>query len=193
MEVFSKILTKTDIGKRLAVPSQRKKCFLSFTGQQHRIEFEVVDEDGGVWVFVCSTRKLGRFPKPVLTKGWLQFARWWKLAVGDEVILHSKVRGQYRIEIKRATQLSYNDPDRALGVASYVEEEEPTLTTCNSREQAITYDQNEGLLESEAVDLQQHSKPKLIDFFKLESEARQVNKPKFIDFFKKKLGPVLNF
>ncbi|XWS67491.1 hypothetical protein CRYUN_Cryun04dG0011200 [Craigia yunnanensis] len=153
--VFSKILTKTDIEKRLSVPTVKKKCFLNFR-DQHKEEFKAIDMNGKVWLFLCSTRKTKGYPKPVLSKGWLLFVRCWKLAIGDKVILHRKQdkagKGHYIIEvIKRATQRSSvlsplvqnHDADRTMAVASYSNvsshvldqasdsniEEEPTLTS----------------------------------------------------------------
>ncbi|XWS55294.1 hypothetical protein CRYUN_Cryun10bG0162900 [Craigia yunnanensis] len=188
MILFLKSLTKTDIQKRLSVPTEKKTCFLNFRGR-HKVKFKVIDENGKVWIFVCSTRKQGDYPKPVLTKGWLQFARWWKLVVGDEVILYriqdkdDKAKGHYGIEvIKRASPRSWvpsppvqnHDPDRTMGVASYVEEE-PTLTS-HSTDQTITYDQTEGLHNFEFISLRPHSQlsePKFFDFFQLGSQTEE--------------------
>ncbi|XVE67445.1 hypothetical protein DITRI_Ditri08aG0161500 [Diplodiscus trichospermus] len=180
--VFSKILKKTDIEKRLHVPTKKTKCFLNFGGKQ-KVDFKAIDEDGKVWTFGCSTRERG-YPKPVLSKGWLQFVGWWKVEVDDKVILHSelskvgKEKVQYRIEvIKRATQgswarlppLSNHYPDRTMGVASYVEEDPPLSS--HTTDQAVNCDQAEGLHEFEGTSLMPHSlvrEPKLIEFLKLE-------------------------
>ncbi|XVF45878.1 hypothetical protein PTKIN_Ptkin02bG0242800 [Pterospermum kingtungense] len=164
--VFSKTLTKTDVEKRLSVPSAKKQCFLEFRGQ-HKKEFKVVDTRGKVWAFGCSIRKKKQYPKPVLSKGWLQFVRWWGLQIDDEVKLHRMQdkagKGQYVIEaIKRASQRSSVDKTMAEGGYSNVEEEttitshiteqashsniedEPTLTS-QSTDNSVTYDRSEGL------------------------------------------------
>ncbi|TYH78278.1 hypothetical protein ES332_D04G215100v1 [Gossypium tomentosum] len=104
-ELFKKRLTKTDVEKRLSIPSRNKKCFLNFRGK-HMAEFKVKDKHGKEWKFNCSTRKKD-YPKPVLTSGWLLFVQWWNLAVGDEVKVYGKMdqagEEHYRIEVAVAT------------------------------------------------------------------------------------------
>ncbi|KAG8500194.1 hypothetical protein CXB51_003726 [Gossypium anomalum] len=104
-ELFRKRLTKTDAEKRLSIPSRKKKCFLNFRGE-HMAEFKVKDKHGKDWTFNCSKRKKD-YPKPVLTRGWLQFVQGWNLAVGDEVKVYGKMEEageeHYRIEVAVAT------------------------------------------------------------------------------------------
>ncbi|KAF9671118.1 hypothetical protein SADUNF_Sadunf12G0014300 [Salix dunnii] len=80
---FSKLLTNTDIQKRLSLPTKFFKSLPSFNGG-HAVSFQAMDESGFVWTFKCSTRKKGH-PKPVLSKGWLAFVRNKKLQVGDTI------------------------------------------------------------------------------------------------------------
>ncbi|XVE85185.1 hypothetical protein DITRI_Ditri17bG0071400 [Diplodiscus trichospermus] len=132
-----KILKKTDIEKRLSVPTVKKQCFLNFRGQ-HKVEFKVRDKNGKVWPFVCSTRKKKGYPKPVLSKGWLQFVRHWRLAIGDQVIFYRN-QGEYRIEVIQrengqssvVSPRAWNqDADRTMSIASYnKDEEEPIITS----------------------------------------------------------------
>ncbi|MFQ6661309.1 hypothetical protein Gotur_029512 [Gossypium turneri] len=154
---FSKILTKTDIGKRLSVPSKKKRCFLNFDGR-HQVDVKVKDDNGKDWLFGCSIRR-GRdnYPKPVLSKGWLQFVRCWKLAVGDTVIVNWVMekdgKGNYRIKVIRRGVLPLvqnRDADRAIAANS-------------STERTITYDRTEGL----------RNLPKFIDFFELDSQQQR--------------------
>ncbi|XVE99773.1 hypothetical protein REPUB_Repub03eG0229900 [Reevesia pubescens] len=124
----------------------KNKCFLNFKAGQHQVKFKAIDKNGKVWPFFCSTRKKkGDYPKPVLSKGWLQFVHYWKPATGDKVIFYlkhdkaGKAKGQYRIEvIKKATEQSWvlsppvhdHDTDRTMAEARDNNvEEEPTLTS----------------------------------------------------------------
>ncbi|XVF45885.1 hypothetical protein PTKIN_Ptkin02bG0243600 [Pterospermum kingtungense] len=184
--VFSKILTKKDVEKRFSVPSAKKQCFL---------ELKVVDEKGKVWAFSCSIRKKKEYPKPVLSKGWLQFVRCWKLQTDDEVKLHRMQdkagKGRYVIGvIKRSTQISSVDRTMAVGGYSNVEEEttitshitdqashsniedEPTLTS-QSTDNSVTYDRSEGLHD--------HLVAERVGFLALGSqERREKEQPSFL-------------
>ncbi|KAF9671129.1 hypothetical protein SADUNF_Sadunf12G0015400 [Salix dunnii] len=83
MAEFTKLLTNTDVQKRLSLPTKFFKSLPSFNGS-HAQDLHAVDESGFVWTFKCSTRKKGH-PKPVLSKGWLAFVRNKKLKVGDTI------------------------------------------------------------------------------------------------------------
>ncbi|KAL9334645.1 hypothetical protein Peur_071826 [Populus x canadensis] len=83
MAEFSKLLTKTDIHKRLSLPTKCFKPLPSLKGSHVR-DFPAIDESGFGWTFQCSTRKKGH-PKPVLSKGWLAFVRHKELKAGDRV------------------------------------------------------------------------------------------------------------
>lgn len=156
-QLFIKNLTKTDIEKRLSVPSKKKRCFLNFRGQ-HKVEFKVTDDNGKDWLFSCSIRsKKAGYPKPVLSKGWIQFVRCWKLAIDDTVIVNRMMekdgKGSYRIKVIRRGVLPLvrnHDADRAIAFNS-------------STERTITYDRTEGL----------RTQPKFIDFFELDSQQQR--------------------
>ncbi|KAF9671117.1 hypothetical protein SADUNF_Sadunf12G0014200 [Salix dunnii] len=83
MAEFSKLLTNTDIQKKLSLPTELFKSLPSFNGG-HVQDLQAMDECGFVWTFKCSTRKKGH-PKPILSKGWLPFVRNKKLKVGDKI------------------------------------------------------------------------------------------------------------
>ncbi|KAF9667362.1 hypothetical protein SADUNF_Sadunf15G0015200 [Salix dunnii] len=89
MEEFSKILRKTDTKKRLSLPIRLYKSFPPFKSGRHTVEFEATDEKGEPWVFQCSTRKSGPYPKPVLTRGWVAFVKSKKLQIGDKLLMES--------------------------------------------------------------------------------------------------------
>ncbi|KAI9380859.1 hypothetical protein POPTR_015G015650v4 [Populus trichocarpa] len=84
MARFSKALRKTDIKKRLSVPTGFLSSLPSFNGGGHAVDFQAVDGSGRVWAFRCSIRKKGH-PKPVISKGWLAFVASKNLKVGDKV------------------------------------------------------------------------------------------------------------
>ncbi|KAJ6359378.1 hypothetical protein OIU76_001000 [Salix suchowensis] len=83
MAEFSKVLTNTDIQNRLSLPIKFYNSLPSFEGI-HAVSFEAMDEGGFFWTFRCYTREEGH-PKPVLSKGWLEFVRSKKLQVGDTI------------------------------------------------------------------------------------------------------------
>ncbi|KAJ6868099.1 hypothetical protein NC651_033214 [Populus alba x Populus x berolinensis] len=84
MARFSKVLRKTDIKKRLSVPTGFLSSLLSFNGGGHSVDFQAVDGSARVWTFRCSIRKNGH-PKPVISKGWLAFVHSKNVKVGDKV------------------------------------------------------------------------------------------------------------
>ncbi|KAG6753674.1 hypothetical protein POTOM_041671 [Populus tomentosa] len=86
MENFTKILSKTDVQKRLSVPTEYLSSLPSFNGDR-AVELQAMDEGGCVWAFKCSTRRK-RHPKPVLTRGWLAFVACKNLEAGDKVAFY---------------------------------------------------------------------------------------------------------
>ncbi|KAE8654398.1 Detected protein of unknown function [Hibiscus syriacus] len=138
--LFVKTLTKTDKQKRLSVPTKKKICFLDFE-DGYTVEFRVMDDDGRVWTFVCSKRKKNGYPKPVFSKGWLQFVRCWKLEIGDKVMVYRLTvekggEGQYRIRVIRREPLAH--ADKAMAVTSYTDDEDEATTTSSDSTNAMT-------------------------------------------------------
>ncbi|KAG6746638.1 hypothetical protein POTOM_049000 [Populus tomentosa] len=84
MARFSKVLRKTDIQKRLSVPTGFLSSLPSFNGGAHAVDFQAVDGSGRVWTFRCSIRRNGH-PKPVISRGWLTYVHSKSLKVGDKV------------------------------------------------------------------------------------------------------------
>ncbi|KAL5789702.1 hypothetical protein ACOSQ2_004590 [Xanthoceras sorbifolium] len=101
MEIFTKLLTKSDIESKLVVPTTALQHF-SMPEGGHCTDLMVTDSTGQGWPFRLYIRASGRYPKPLLTTGWLQFVRTKGLQVGDEVIF-SKEEEKYKIEVKRHT------------------------------------------------------------------------------------------
>ncbi|KAJ6340620.1 hypothetical protein OIU77_008393 [Salix suchowensis] len=83
MAKLSKKLSKTDVRRRLSVPTRFLSSLPSFNGA-NAVDFQAVDEGGKVWTFKCSIRR-GRHPKPVLSKGWLAFVASKGLQAGDKI------------------------------------------------------------------------------------------------------------
>ena len=80
------MLRKTDIKKRLSVPTGFLSSLPSFNAGGHAVDFQAVDGSGRVRAFRCSIRKKGH-PKhtAVISKGWLAFVASKSLKVGDKV------------------------------------------------------------------------------------------------------------
>ncbi|XVF45214.1 hypothetical protein PTKIN_Ptkin02bG0187100 [Pterospermum kingtungense] len=88
MEVFSKELTKTDVGVRLSFPMKVLHDF-EFPEGKDKMEFEVTDSSGKSWNFGLSKRNEARHshPKPVLSSGWRAYVQAKGLKVKDRVLL----------------------------------------------------------------------------------------------------------
>ncbi|OMO94987.1 hypothetical protein CCACVL1_05655 [Corchorus capsularis] len=99
-QLFSKVLSPTDIEHRLAVPSEILWAF-ELDEVDRAADFEVKDIAGKKWQFRCSTRKKDFHPKPVVSKGWRRFVKDKRLQVGDKVVLYKDdVEGDSSFRIK---------------------------------------------------------------------------------------------
>ena len=98
-QLFTKVLSPTDIEHRLAVPSEILWAF-EFDQAHRSADFEVKDEARQKWQFRCSTRKKDFHPKPVISKGWRRFVKDKRLQVGDKVVLYKDVEGDSLFKIK---------------------------------------------------------------------------------------------
>ena len=105
--MFSKPLSRTDISKRLAIPTYSLSMFPPFQDGRHEIKLEVWDDDGKMWKFVCSIRKTGNYQKPVFSEVWLDFVRAKGLSVGDEVSLY-KIENRTKLFGNIVCQLRYS-------------------------------------------------------------------------------------
>ncbi|GLT25318.1 hypothetical protein SLA2020_004530 [Shorea laevis] len=102
--MFSKDLSKTDIGKRLSVPSKSLKHLPRFKEGRHTVDFKVWDENGHAWTFRCSTRTKEKHLKPVLSKGWREFVCKRRLIGGDKIEFYrddEKACITYRVRVWR--------------------------------------------------------------------------------------------
>ncbi|KAK1584047.1 hypothetical protein Q3G72_029402 [Acer saccharum] len=104
MEIFSKLLTETDIKARLTVPTDAL-AHINIPGGGNKVDLSVMDSGGNRHTFRCYTRP-DRHPKPAFTTGWLDFVRAKGLQIGDKVTfskLEDEAGGtpQYRIHASR--------------------------------------------------------------------------------------------
>ncbi|KAJ6294878.1 hypothetical protein OIU76_022875 [Salix suchowensis] len=118
MAKLSKKLSKTDIRRRLSVPTSFLSSLPSFNGA-HAVDFQAVDEGGKVWTFKCSIRRRrhpkpvlskGWHPKPVLSKGWLAFVASKGLQAGDKIKFYKGTNDvatahAYKVRAKREIKI----------------------------------------------------------------------------------------
>ncbi|KAF9685010.1 hypothetical protein SADUNF_Sadunf03G0009800 [Salix dunnii] len=119
MEIFSKELTDTDVRFKFSFPTH---CLehLDFAGNNF-VDLRVKDSCSELRVIRCRKRD-GKYGKPVLSSGWLDFVAAYGLRVGDKVVLLSEddhnLGSQFRIEAKRRIMLfggeAWGDVPRVL-------------------------------------------------------------------------------
>ncbi|KAK8522359.1 hypothetical protein V6N13_115331 [Hibiscus sabdariffa] len=109
--IVLKRLGKTDIEKRMTLPSKSLKCFPPLIGDKHTVDFQVRDECCRVWKFQIYTRKNNKkYLKPVLTKGWREFVCSKRLRVGDRVAFYMEKEDQadsvmYRVKVEKTVRI----------------------------------------------------------------------------------------
>ncbi|KAJ0027361.1 hypothetical protein Pint_35240 [Pistacia integerrima] len=86
-QVFSKVLSPTDITRKLALPIKAFNRF-HFPEGVNYVHFMVTDSDGIRYNFRLAKRNSGNYSKPEITGGWRQFARNKGLQPGDMVTLN---------------------------------------------------------------------------------------------------------
>ncbi|XWS55295.1 hypothetical protein CRYUN_Cryun10bG0163000 [Craigia yunnanensis] len=107
--IVLKNLKKTDIEKRLTIPSKSLNCFPPLR-DKHMVDFHAGDESGHVWKFRIYTRKKNKkYQKPVLTKGWRGFVCSKKLSIGDRVAFYMEKEQagavKYRVKVEKAVKI----------------------------------------------------------------------------------------
>ncbi|XP_034910721.1 uncharacterized protein [Populus alba] len=102
MQIFSKVLTDTDVRFRFSFPAHCLQ-YLDFAGNNY-VDLHVKDSCGELRVIRCRKRN-GGYDKPELSMGWRDFVADYGLRVGDKVVLHREddqnLGSQFRIEAKR--------------------------------------------------------------------------------------------
>ncbi|XP_038693686.1 AP2/ERF and B3 domain-containing transcription repressor TEM1-like [Tripterygium wilfordii] len=119
--LFSKLLKKTDVEKRLLVPAKSLKSLSISMGVNHRgMDLQVIDANGKLWSFRCLVRKKN-YLKPVLSRNWVAFVRANNLQVGDRVTFHQELR-QCRIQVEKPMKIFGvvfgAEPDKTLLLGS---------------------------------------------------------------------------
>ncbi|XVE48596.1 hypothetical protein DITRI_Ditri01bG0014300 [Diplodiscus trichospermus] len=108
MAILVSTLKKTDVEKRLTIPSKSLKYFPPLR-DKHTVDFPVEDESGRLWKFQLYTRKNNKYLKPVLTKGWREFVCSKELRVGDKVAFYMGEKNDgatmYRVKVKKAAKI----------------------------------------------------------------------------------------
>ncbi|XVE93269.1 hypothetical protein REPUB_Repub01dG0176200 [Reevesia pubescens] len=105
-ELCSKILTQTDVGVRLSFPTATMRQHFKLEGGTRSVDFQVRHKNRELWTFRLYTRKNDVHPKPVLTKGWIEFVKKKDLRVGDKVIFLELENGdQLEIKVQRNIKL----------------------------------------------------------------------------------------
>ncbi|KAF2319894.1 hypothetical protein GH714_020152 [Hevea brasiliensis] len=103
MAIFSKILTNSDVMRRLSIPENSIKAFPP-AQKGHEIILHVKDDNGTVWKFRCRMPAIG-FSKPVVFGNWFQFVRSKDLKPGDMIVFYKEMDedngAQYKIEVKK--------------------------------------------------------------------------------------------
>ncbi|XVF45879.1 hypothetical protein PTKIN_Ptkin02bG0242900 [Pterospermum kingtungense] len=106
--VLSSDLKKTDIEKRLTIPS-RSLGFFPRLGSKHMVDFQAKDESGDEWKFQIYTRAKSRYLKPVLTKGWRKFVCSKELRVGDRVVFFMEKQQagpvMYHVKVEKSVKI----------------------------------------------------------------------------------------
>ncbi|KAK8367535.1 hypothetical protein V6Z11_A02G187500, partial [Gossypium hirsutum] len=103
---FVKILSKTDTGKRLSLPTKYMK-HLPRIRRGHAVNLAVMDAQGRQWHFGYTIRRNGH-PKPVLSAGWHDFVKGKYLKPGDQIIFKLEANDAdalYTIGVKRRIRL----------------------------------------------------------------------------------------
>ncbi|KAL4347792.1 hypothetical protein GQ457_17G001580 [Hibiscus cannabinus] len=95
--MFSKLLTETDIKKRLAIPAKILPSLPAFNGS-HAIRIHLM-YGTRMWPIDCTVRKKG-YKKPVFSGGlWRDFVIGNKLNVGDRISMYKVQDSHYRVEV----------------------------------------------------------------------------------------------
>ncbi|KAK8617820.1 hypothetical protein V6N13_080725 [Hibiscus sabdariffa] len=97
--MFSKLLTATDIKKRLAIPAKILPSLPAFNGS-HVIKIHLMSGTS-MWPIDCTVRKKG-YKKPVFSGGlWRDFVTGNKLNVGDRISMYKVQDSHYRVEVDK--------------------------------------------------------------------------------------------
>ncbi|KAK8613789.1 hypothetical protein V6N13_101545 [Hibiscus sabdariffa] len=140
--MFSKLLTATDIKKRLAIPAKILPSLPAFNGS-HAIKIHLM-YGTRMWPIICTVRKKG-YKKPVFSGGlWRDFVIGNKLNVGDRISMYKVQDSHYRVDVEKEKPAASNQhgalPSPALSFNHGVNQIQTPVTRrrelCNQRKQA---------------------------------------------------------
>ncbi|KAK8516629.1 hypothetical protein V6N13_080722 [Hibiscus sabdariffa] len=137
--MFSKLLTATDIKKRLAIPAKILPSLPAFNGS-HAIRIHLM-YGTRMWPIDCTVRKKG-YKKPVFSGGlWRDFVIGNKLNVGDRISMYKVQGSHYRVEVLEKEKPTASNqhgtlPSPALSFNHGVNQIQTPVTCCNKRKQA---------------------------------------------------------
>ncbi|KAK4857594.1 hypothetical protein QYF36_003165 [Acer negundo] len=98
-QLFSKLITTTDLEKELIIPNSAVENFRIREGQDF-VDLLVKDDKGDIWKFRLTIK-----PTPVLTEGWLEFVQAKGVEQEDIVTFYKQqnedFEEQYSIEVNR--------------------------------------------------------------------------------------------
>ncbi|OMP01593.1 hypothetical protein COLO4_11751 [Corchorus olitorius] len=105
MSIFTKVLTETDVNRKLSFPENFAQALQAFKAKGCQAEVLLVKDDAGtLWRFVCAFRS-GVSSKPVIISGWIQFVQIKGLQEGDTIYFYREddvISGaHYKIEVRR--------------------------------------------------------------------------------------------
>ncbi|XVF68231.1 hypothetical protein PTKIN_Ptkin10aG0188600 [Pterospermum kingtungense] len=152
MAVLSKILTNTDVEKRLAIPTKTLPSLPGFNGS-HEITIQLMYRKK-MWPIVCTIRKKGQYKKPVFSGGWRDFVVRNNIEVGDRLTLF-KVHDEagsfyYKVQVQKLAQPSGDH----LSPSSSAEASQGTGTS-PTRASNFRNKQDQVLVESDAAPIKQ--------------------------------------
>ncbi|KAJ0043073.1 hypothetical protein Pint_18166 [Pistacia integerrima] len=96
--------TVTDTTKRFELPSKTLN-YIHFPREKSSVDLIFTERSGQLYTFSCHKRK-GFYPKPTLTRGWLDFVRSKAIGVGDRVTFRKLDGGELGIEVKKKTEIN---------------------------------------------------------------------------------------
>ena len=125
-KMFSKLLSETDIKKRLAIPEKILGFLPDFNGT-HAVKIDLM-YGTRIWPIFCSIRKKG-YKKPVFSGGWRNFVICNNFNVGDKITMY-KVQDEdgfshYRVEVEK--------PASKQSGVSLNDEVDETTVTCSRK------------------------------------------------------------
>ena len=113
----SKLLTNYDITRKPALPIEILQ-HIPIPQGAHSVDLQVTDSMERVWTFQLYTQPHGNLAIPVITNGWLEFARAKRREAGDKLSIYPRQDGELQIQIERTSYVTYQGGPAFLDVES---------------------------------------------------------------------------